>query len=72
MREEELLRHASASLARYKVPSRVFFLRGLPRNDAGKVNKKKLTGLLPDTLSGELANLEENQTMEHLNDHRAS
>jgi fatty-acyl-CoA synthase len=42
--EDELKRHVSANLARYKVPREVVFLDELPRNPTGKVLKRELGG----------------------------
>ena len=39
---EELREFASQSLAKYKLPSRLYFLDELPRNPAGKVQKFKI------------------------------
>lgn len=52
--EQVLIGYCQASLARYKIPRRIFFLSNMPRNDAGKVNKIKLTEMLPDTLEAPL------------------
>jgi fatty-acyl-CoA synthase len=41
-REEELIEHARASLASFKVPKRVIFVEALPRNTAGKLLKREL------------------------------
>jgi long-chain acyl-CoA synthetase len=42
---EELRAHAAASLARYKVPSSVFFLDHLPHSLTGKVSRGRLREL---------------------------
>jgi fatty-acyl-CoA synthase len=42
--EEELLVHCRARLAPFKVPRRVRFVDGLPRNSVGKVDKRALAG----------------------------
>jgi fatty-acyl-CoA synthase len=39
---EELREFASQSLAKYKLPSRLYFVDELPRNPAGKVQKFKI------------------------------
>ena len=43
---EELREFASQSLAKYKLPSRLYFLDQLPRNPAGKVQKFKIKDAL--------------------------
>jgi fatty-acyl-CoA synthase len=43
---EELREFASQSLAKYKLPSRLYFLDELPRNPAGKVQKFKIKDAL--------------------------
>jgi len=55
---EALLDHCTASLARYKVPREIYFLKQLPRNATGKVDRLAL---------GRLAK----QHREDLNEHRA-
>jgi len=40
--EEDLLAHARASLAAFKVPKRIVFVSDLPRNTAGKLLKRQL------------------------------
>ena len=40
--EAELIAHAGARLAPFKVPKRVFFVDALPKNTAGKVLKREL------------------------------
>ncbi len=40
---EELQRHCETSLARYKIPKQFRFLDRLPRNEAGKIDRKALT-----------------------------
>ncbi|HVU71819.1 MAG TPA: AMP-binding protein [Mycobacteriales bacterium] len=42
--EEQVREHVRGNLARYKVPRDVTFLEALPRNPAGKVLKRELTG----------------------------
>jgi fatty-acyl-CoA synthase len=42
--EDEVKRHVSANLARYKVPREVIFLDELPRNPTGKVLRRELGG----------------------------
>ncbi|OGA66916.1 MAG: hypothetical protein A3G81_29920 [Betaproteobacteria bacterium RIFCSPLOWO2_12_FULL_65_14] len=39
---EELLAHCAASLARYKVPARLFMVSELPRTTVGKIDRKAL------------------------------
>jgi fatty-acyl-CoA synthase len=39
---EELIAHAKAHIAPFKVPKRVFFLTSLPRNASGKLLKREL------------------------------
>lgn len=43
--ETELLEFCKANLAKYKVPKYVVFLESLPKNDAGKINRKALLNL---------------------------
>ncbi len=40
--EEELKQYALMHLAKYKVPRQVLFINDLPKNDAGKIDRKKL------------------------------
>ena len=40
--ERGLIRHCRKSLANYKVPKRMIFVRGLPRNAMGKIQKARL------------------------------
>ncbi|MEW5709866.1 MAG: malonyl-CoA synthase [Pseudomonadota bacterium] len=40
--EEAIIRHLKGRLAGYKVPKRVYFVEGLPRNTMGKVQKNLL------------------------------
>ncbi|MCC5794953.1 MAG: AMP-binding protein [Chromatiales bacterium] len=40
-------------LAGYKLPKRVFFLPGLPRNSMGKIKKNELRQMFADTFSGD-------------------
>ena len=40
--EKELKEHVKENLARYKVPSEIWFLDELPRNATGKVLKREL------------------------------
>jgi len=40
--EAELVEHARATLAPYKLPKRVFFADSLPKNTAGKLLKREL------------------------------
>jgi acyl-CoA synthetase (AMP-forming)/AMP-acid ligase II/uncharacterized protein YndB with AHSA1/START domain len=47
--EDELKSHVKANLARYKVPREIVFLEELPRNATGKVLKRELERLEPDT-----------------------
>ncbi|MBO2447406.1 AMP-binding protein [Actinomadura barringtoniae] len=42
--EDEVKRHVSANLARYKVPREVIFLDELPRNPTGKILRRELRG----------------------------
>jgi long-chain acyl-CoA synthetase len=42
----ELLAHCRARLSAHKVPGRFHFLKSLPKNTAGKTDKKALAGLL--------------------------
>ena len=37
-------------LATYKIPREYYFVNELPRNRNGKIQRKKLSVLLPDTL----------------------
>lgn len=39
---EEMLAHCAANLARYKVPSKIFFVSELPRTTVGKIDRKAL------------------------------
>jgi len=39
---EELIEHARAHLAAFKLPKRVMFVDALPRNTAGKILKREL------------------------------
>jgi long-chain acyl-CoA synthetase len=48
---EELIRHVGQHLARYEVPSKVFFLSTpLPRNPQGKILKRELRASLIEQL----------------------
>lgn len=42
LQKEELLSYCAERLARYKIPKHVVFLEDLPKNDAGKIDRKKL------------------------------
>jgi long-chain acyl-CoA synthetase len=42
---DELTAHAAASLARYKVPTSVYFLPALPHSLTGKVSRARLREL---------------------------
>ncbi|HKE72256.1 MAG TPA: AMP-binding protein [Acidimicrobiales bacterium] len=44
--ERDLLDRCAASLARYKVPERIVFVDGLPRNAMGKVVKREVRALV--------------------------
>jgi len=44
--EPQLLAHASALLADYKVPSRIFFMDELPKGLSGKVDRRRLREVL--------------------------
>jgi fatty-acyl-CoA synthase len=46
--EAELKAHVRANLARYKVPREVIFLDELPRNQTGKVLRRKLHEYEPE------------------------
>jgi len=39
---DEIIRHLSADMAKYKVPKKVFFTDALPRNKMGKIQKNQL------------------------------
>jgi long-chain acyl-CoA synthetase len=47
--EETLLQRCSDQLARYKVPREVRFLKALPRNATGKIDRRRLRDLSRDT-----------------------
>lgn len=51
--EEELLDVARARLAAYKVPTRIIFLRELPRNSFGKLKRDALADIAADALRTE-------------------
>jgi fatty-acyl-CoA synthase len=42
MTENDVLNFSAGNLAKYKIPKFVEFLEELPKNDAGKINKKEL------------------------------
>ena len=44
--EPQLLAHASALLAGYKLPSRIFFMDELPKGLSGKVDRRRLREIL--------------------------
>ncbi len=50
--EEDVIGHVKAMLANFKVPKRVFFVDGLPRNAMGKVRKNVLRETYADTFKG--------------------
>jgi len=52
--EAELIEHCRSNLAKYKIPKRIFFAAKLPRNDGGKVSRKRLAEMLPAEFDGEL------------------
>jgi acyl-coenzyme A synthetase/AMP-(fatty) acid ligase len=52
--EQELIDHCRNQIARYKIPRRVFFMQKLPRNEGGKVSKKLLASMLPNSIDGSL------------------
>jgi len=41
--EETVLAHCRSRLAKYKIPREIEFIEALPRNDAGKIDRKSLT-----------------------------
>ncbi|MDB5043300.1 MAG: long-chain-fatty-acid--CoA ligase, partial [Candidatus Eremiobacteraeota bacterium] len=43
--EDDLIEHARATLAPFKVPKQVFFTESLPRNTAGKLLKRELRSM---------------------------
>ena len=44
--EDDLIDYCRQSLAPYKLPKRISFVKELPRNSMGKVDKARLRGLL--------------------------
>ncbi len=42
---EDVIKYCLGNLAKYKIPKYVEFLEELPKNDAGKIDKKKLLEL---------------------------
>jgi acyl-CoA synthetase (AMP-forming)/AMP-acid ligase II len=42
VRESELLEHCRANLSAWEVPKRIFFVREIPVNERGKVNRREL------------------------------
>lgn len=52
--ETALMEHCRSQLAKYKLPRRIFFMNKLPRNEGGKVSKKRLAQFLPTTVDGKL------------------
>jgi acyl-CoA synthetase (AMP-forming)/AMP-acid ligase II len=44
--EEELRDFCAENLARFKVPERITFVRDIPYNETGKVNRSALVALL--------------------------
>tara|TARA_R110000868_G_scaffold216416_3_gene466553 strand:- start:21299 stop:22783 length:1485 start_codon:yes stop_codon:yes gene_type:complete len=40
--EEELLDFCKGKLAKFKIPSKIVFVKSIPKNDTGKINRKKL------------------------------
>jgi long-chain acyl-CoA synthetase len=47
MTEQELKDFASRQIAPYKIPTRIFFIEGLPEITSGKIDHKKLYDFLP-------------------------
>jgi malonyl-CoA/methylmalonyl-CoA synthetase len=47
--EEAIIQHVKSKLAGYKVPKRVYFVEGLPRNAMGKVQKNVLREMFSKT-----------------------
>lgn len=43
--EEEILRHLDGRLARYKLPKKIIFVDAMPKNGAGKIDKRKLRSI---------------------------
>lgn len=50
--EIELLDYCSTKLAKYKLPSRIYFVDRLPRNAANKLLRRELLSLLPGNNAG--------------------
>ena len=40
--EEDVIKYCTGKLAKFKIPKHIMFLDALPKNEAGKVNKKEL------------------------------
>jgi len=51
----EILDCTRKQLADYKVPERLTVVREIPRNTLGKVDRKSLAAMLPETGTGKLA-----------------
>jgi long-chain acyl-CoA synthetase len=51
----EILDCTRKQLAEYKVPERLTAVREIPRNTLGKVDRKSLAGMLPETGTEKLA-----------------
>jgi malonyl-CoA/methylmalonyl-CoA synthetase len=54
LQEKDVIEALKTRLANYKVPKRVFFVDGLPRNTMGKVQKNLLRDAYGDLLRGEV------------------
>lgn len=44
LKSEEVLKHCRKNLAKFKVPKHIEFMDELPKNDTGKIDRKKLKG----------------------------
>jgi fatty-acyl-CoA synthase len=53
--EEELIAHARAQLAYFKVPKRIVFVEVLPTNPSGKILKRELRDELKDLFANDFA-----------------
>jgi len=53
--EEELIAHARAQLAYFKVPKRIVFVEVLPTNPSGKILKRELRDELKDLFAGDFS-----------------
>ena len=43
--KEKLNKHLRLKLAHFKIPKKIIYVKSLPKNELGKINKKKILSL---------------------------